>query len=241
MYYTEIGEKPVFETTEVYVRLTNGQTEAIKQTGAGTIDGVNFYSYQWNNEGGTIEFLAPKLTEILTVIKGFDIAGLPEWEQRAFKGNRTRTIKALEEAVSKKWANEQNRYEGQIKRCREFAESVIPTYTPVLNKGQYGFVWKAERDGHLEYAGSVTVAPVPFISLDGTPTIEWVCDNDGFYLTMGGDDSRRSKATDRYGTLETALERGKAMLETYIADTLETERKWREEAVETLAKLDNIA
>lgn len=214
----EITEKPLFNELEIEVYLTSGQTDIVQRFKiAEIVEGVKVNKY-WRDSTGTIQFLAPKLTEILTVLKGIDLNTVAEWERKSVKGKITRTINALDQSVNDSWARATNHYAGNLSRARAFAESEVPTLTPVLVCGQYGFKWEAHQDGRSVYLANVTIAPVPFISLDGTPTIEWVCDTGGFYLSMNGDDSKRKENENRYGTPETAIERGKAMLEGIIAD-----------------------
>jgi len=239
MYYgNEDYTKPEFDTLEVIVHLTNGQTGIISEFKPHeAIAGVEFTEY-WRDGTGRLTFLAPKLTEILTLLKGVDIGTVTEWKRKSTKNNLTRTINALEKAVAEKWARTMDGYARSITELRKFTEEKTPVYEVVLVAEQYGFTWKAQQNGHLQYGGSVTVAPVPFISLDGTPTIEWVCDNGGMYLTFGGKDEKRLNAENRYGTLETALERGKAMLEAYVADSVIKDEEARQTAIAKLATIE---
>ena len=241
MSYYEVGTKPEFDTLEIYVSLTNGQAEVLKRVEVKNLVEVEFNYLFWRNDGGSIKFLAPKLTEILTLIKGYDINKLEDWQQRSFKGNVTRTIKALETAVSEKWANVNNYYEQSIKRAREYADRFTTEYTPKLETGQYGFKIVAASDGYNN-AGSVTIAPVPFISLDGTPTIEWVVDNEGFYLEWSGEDTpRRAKSDTRFGTLETAIEHAYTLVNVMIEEAVNEEKQERQKIREQLDGLVEIA
>lgn len=241
MYYgNEDYTKPEFDTLEIEVYLTTGQSETIRRF-LGLMENIGGVTYQggyWNDSRSTLTFLAPKLSAILTVLKGIDTASLPEWERKSVKNNLTRTINALEKSVSEKWARVLNAHARSITQLRNFTEEKTPVYEIVLEAAQYGFKWEAHQNGRNAYLADVTIAPVPFISLDGTPTIEWVCDNGGMYLTFGGKDEKRLNAETRYGTLETAIERGKVMIDTLVASAVERELQHRQEA---LAKLAEIA
>jgi hypothetical protein len=238
MYYgNEDYTKPEFDTLEVIVHLTNGQTGIISEFKPHeAIAGVEFTEY-WRDGTGRLTFLAPKLTEILTLLKGVDIGTVTEWKRKSTKNNLTRTINALEKAVAEKWARTMNGYARSIKELKAYAEGEATAYTMKLEKGQYGFVWSTESETGFWGCGKVTIAPVPFISLDGTPTVEWVCDGEGFYLSLSGG-NRRESNTERYGTLETALERGKAMCQALIDETTKVELQNRQEALAKLAEIE---
>lgn len=241
MYYgNEDYKKPEFDTLEITVRLTAGQSEIIRRYSEliEGIGGVIFHSTYWRDDNATLTFLAPKLSEILTVLKGIDINSLPEWERRNTKNILTRTVNALEKTVSEKWARVLNGHARKIADLRNFTEEKTPVYEIVLETLQYGFKWEAHQDGRNAYFTGVTIAPVPFISLDGTPTIEWVCDTGGMYLTFGGKDEERLNAETRYGTLETALERGKAMMESHLAERAIRDEEARQTAIAKLAEIE---
>ena len=231
--------KPVFEETEIVLYLTAGQEKLMRRQGkiVREIDGVELYLATWNGASSWIKFLAPKLTEILTTLRGIDINAVPDYDRTSVKSNITRLIKALELRVTEVWGNRKYSYARQIKELRDYAEGQTTAYTLELEKGQYGFVWTTKSDSGYWGCGKVTIAPVPFISLDGTPTIEWVCDNEGFYLSMGSG-NRRESNTERYGTLETALERGKAMCQALIDQATKAELQNRQEAIAKLAELE---
>jgi len=236
-------KKPEFDTLEIEVYLTTGQSEIIRRY-LGLIKGIGGVTYQgalWNDDRSTLTFLAPKLSEIVTALKGINIDSLEEWERKSIKNKITRTVNALEAKVSERWAVNKNYYDSSVRRLREYTEREPIPYTPVLVCGQYGFKWEAHQEGRNVYLSYVTIAPVPFISLDGTPTIEWVCDNEGFYLSLGSGNDKREKNENRFGTVETAIERGKAMIEGYIAMALEKEQKSRQEAIVKLAEIETDA
>jgi len=238
-YENEEYVKPEFDTLEIEVYLTTGQSEIIRRY-LGLIEGIGGVTYRgalWNDDRSTLTFLAPKLSEIVTALKGIDIDSLEEWERKNIKNKITRTVNALEAKVAESWARRKNGYDISVRKLKEYAEGEPIPHTPVLVCGQYGFQWEAHRNGRNAYLSYVTIAPVPFISLDGTPTIEWVCDNDRFYLSMGGGDDRRKNIENRFGTVETAIERGKVMIDTLIANELEAEQKSRQEAIAKLAEI----
>ena len=230
--------KPVFEETQITLYLTAGQEMLLRRQGkmVKEIEGVEVSLATWNGGSSWIKFLAPKLTEILTTLRSINTEPVDEFDRRSVKSNVTRLTKALELRVMEVWDNKKYYYERQIKDLKEYAEGSVTAYTIELEKGQYGFVWTTKTDGYWG-CGNVTIAPVPVISLDGTPTIEWVCDNEGFYLSLSGG-NRRESDTERYGTLETALERGKAMCQALIDHATEQELQNRQEA---LAKFAEIA
>jgi len=231
-------KKPVFEETEITLYLTAGQEMLLRRQGKMIkgIDGVEVSITNWSGGSSWIKFLAPKLTEILTTLRSISTEAVDEFDRKSVKGNITRLTKALELRVMEVWDSKKFCYERQIKELKAYAEGSVTAYTMELEKGQYGFVWTTKTDGYWG-CGNVTIAPVPVISLDGTPTVEWVCDNDGFYLSMGSG-NRRESSTERYGTLETAIERGKAMCQALIDQATKAELQNRQE---TLAKLAEIA
>lgn len=237
-YKDEDYKKPVFEELEVTLYLTAGQENLLRNEAKAIqdIEGVETYLPYWNNNNAWIKFLAPKLTEILATLRGINIEAVSEWDRRTVKGNVTRLAKALELKVTEKWAHANNSYERRVKDLKEYAEGEVTEYDMRLTVGQYGFVWVTETENGYFGCGKITVAPVSFISLDGTPTVEWVCDTDGFYLSMGSD-NRREKSTERYGTLETAIERGKAMCQALIDNATELELKQRQSAQAKLAEI----
>lgn len=235
----EVTKKPVFDELQIKLPLTPGQTDIVQRFRIHkVIEGVELV---WNRSDntGNIKFLAPKLTEILTLLRSVNVEEVEEWERKSVRGRITRTINALEQTVSERWAYATNHYARTMASNRRFAESAVPTLTPQLKAQQYGFQWEAVcEDGMYSHVASVTIAPVPFISLDGTPTIEWVCDGGGMYLTSGGKDEKRLNAETRYGTLETAIERGKATLEGRIADRAVKDEEARQTAIAKLAEIE---
>lgn len=234
-YNNEEFKQPVFDELEITFYPTRGVSHVLNDAGVGEIDGVELF-HPWSDSiVSTLKFHAPKLTEILTTVRVYAQSDLPEWKRKSVKNSTTRAINALEKCVAKRWEYVHFAYQSEIEQLKRTANGdFLREFEAVLEKAQYGFLVTIKAGGYSTGRG-ITIAPVPYF-IDGEPVIKWCVDDEGFYLSMGGDNRREHGFV--YDTLDEAVAEAYCRAVPRIAQNLAEQDEDRQIAIAKLAELE---
>lgn len=233
MYNLELPVKPIYGDTEATVYLTPKQTAILQAIGIEEIVGEDktrlryWFTDKWVKiTPETTATIIAKLSELAT-------------KDPQNKNMATRVTKLLTEKLQGKWENLQTAYERHVKYLKELANSEYPVFIRELSTAQYGYELTAkERDNDYGwFVTRATIAPVPFIE-DGKPVVKWTADTGGMYLTLGGNDERRTKQ-QLFDEISGAIAYAHELVDTMLDDKMRETIAQVTTAQELVAQLEN--